>query len=180
SGDAFGRSMIVNAGRARNVEAGQAVVDDQGFIGRVVDAGTRASRVLLLTDSQSRVPVFVEGAEVEGILVGNSKDRPTISFTRDSEPREVIQGQRILTSGAGGVLPRGLPVGEVVNATGSDIAVDLFANYAMTRMVRIINYEFPEPGADGAVEENAAIGDDTITSDTAATADEPSAPAPEG
>lgn len=141
--DAFARSMIVNAGRARNVEAGQAVVDDKGLIGRIVDTGSRASRVLLLSDIQSRVPVYVEGAAVEGILVGRTRDRPAISFTETSEAVEIIPGQRVLTSGAGGVLPRGLPVGVVGGEHRSEIVVDLYANFARTRMVRIINYEFP-------------------------------------
>lgn len=141
--DAFARSMIVNAGRARNIESGQAVVDDKGLIGRIVDTGTRASRVLLLSDIQSRVPVYVEGAAVEGILVGRTRDKPAISFTETSEPVEIIPGQRVLTSGAGGVLPRGLPVGVVDGERRGDIIVDLYANYARTRMVRVINYEFP-------------------------------------
>ncbi len=141
--DAFVQSMIVNAGRARNVEEGHAVIDDKGLIGRIVDAGSGASRVLLLTNIQSRIPVYVEGADIEGILTGNSKEKPVISFTENSDPVEVTPGQRVLTSGAGGVIPRGLPVGVIDSEARGDIIVDLYANYARTRMVRIINYEFP-------------------------------------
>ena len=146
--DAFARSMIVNAGRKRNVESGQAVVDEKGLVGRVVDTGAHASRVLLLTDIQSRVPVYVEGADVEGILVGKTRDDPTISFTASSAPIEVIPGQRVLTSGAGGVMPRGLPVGVVEGMARDDILVDLYTNYVRTRLVRIINYEFPDIDAE--------------------------------
>ncbi len=141
--DAFARSMLVNAGRARNVEAGQAVVNDNGLIGRIVDTGAVASRVLLLTDIQSRIPVYVEGADLEGLLVGNTRSKPTISFTASTEAAVVIPGQRVLTSGAGGVLPRGLPVGVIDDQLRDDIVVNLYANYVRTRMVRIINYEFP-------------------------------------
>ncbi|WP_425407800.1 rod shape-determining protein MreC [Hyphococcus sp.] len=142
--DAFARSMIVNAGRANNVEVGQAVVDANGLIGRIVEAGGGASRVLLLTDIQSRVPVYVEGADVEGILVGNTRENPAISFTASAEETEAAPGQRVLTSGAGGALPRGLPVGVVRGEERGDIIIDLYANYARTRMVRVINYAFPE------------------------------------
>ena len=141
--DAFARSMIVNAGRSNNVEIGQAVVDEHGLIGRIVEAGGEASRVLLLTDIQSRVPVYIEGADVEGILVGNTRDKPVISFTATAETAEAAPGQRVLTSGAGGALPRGLPVGVVSGADRGGIIVDLYANYARTRMVRVINYAFP-------------------------------------
>ena len=143
SSDAFSNSMIVNAGRNRNVESGQAVVSDEGLIGRIVETGARASRVLLLTDAQSLIPVYVEGGTMEGLLGGKTTDHPTIEFTQNDEPVEVIQGQRILTSGAGGVLPRGLPVGVVARQTQDEVVVNLYANYARTRMVRIINFEFP-------------------------------------
>lgn len=162
--DAFARSMIVNAGRASNIEVGQAVVDDKGLIGRIVEAGGNASRVLLLTDIQSRIPVYVEGADLEGILVGNTRDYPEISFTASAEDAQVSVGQRVLTSGAGGALPRGLPVGEVRGDVRGDIIVDLYANYARTRLVRVINYAFPEVDP---VEEGAQIdvdeSDDTQT-----------------
>jgi len=143
SNDAFARSMIVNAGRANNVEVGQAVVDENGLIGRIVEAGGGASRVLLLTDIQSRIPVYVEGVNVEGILVGNTRAQPVISFTASADDLEPEPGQRVLTSGAGGALPRGLPVGVVTGENRGDITVDLYANYARTRMVRVINYAFP-------------------------------------
>lgn len=157
SNDAFARSMLVNAGRARNIEVGQAVVDENGLVGRIVDTGANASRVLLLTDIQSRVPVYVEGADVEGILVGNTRAKPTISFTASSEPAEVIPGQRVLTSGSGGVLPRGLPVGVIDSQAREDIVVRLYANYVRTRLVRVINYEFPV--MDEAAAEDAALAD---------------------
>ncbi len=142
--DAFARSMIVNAGRASNVEVGQAVVDDSGLVGRIVEAGGNASRVLLLTDIQSRIPVYIEGADIEGILVGNTRDKPVISFTAGADDMVAEPGQRVLTSGAGGALPRGLPVGVVAGENRGDILVDLYANYARTRMVRVINYAFPQ------------------------------------
>lgn len=156
--NAFAHSMIVNAGRVRNVESGQAVVDDKGLIGRVVDTGARASRVLLLNDIQSLVPVYVEGADVEGMLVGRTRDKPAISFVNTTEEVEVAPGQRVLTSGAGGVLPRGIPVGAVHGEARGDIVVNLYANYARTRLVRIINYEFPAVGevVDGPAEEAAS------------------------
>ena len=143
--DAFSRSMIVNAGRARNVETGQAVVDENGLIGRIVHTGANASRVLLLTDIQSRVPVYIEGADAEGILVGNTRKKPVIDIVAGADDVAPAPGQRVLTSGAGGALPRGLPVGVVDRVSGGDIVIGLYADYVRTRMVRIINYEFPDP-----------------------------------
>lgn len=146
--DAFARSMIINAGRRKNIESGQAVVGSDGMLGRIVNTGASASRVLLLTDVQSRVPIYIEGAEVEGILVGRTRAKPSISIIETSEDIEILPGQRVLTSGAGGVLPRGLPVGIVDADNGDDVLVDLYTNYSRTRMVRVINFEFPSVGVD--------------------------------
>jgi len=143
SNDAFSHSMLVNAGARDGVERGQAVLDDQGLVGRIVDVGNNASRILLLTDVQSRVPVYVEDANLEGILVGRTKSKPSISFTASSVPVTLTPGQRVLTSGAGGSLPRGLAVGVIAGADKGEAVVDLYADYARTRMVRVIDYEFP-------------------------------------
>ncbi len=166
SNDAFSRSMIINAGRRNSIEARQAVVDPDGLIGRVVHIGANASRVLLLTDVQSRIPVYVEGAEVEGILVGRSRARPAISIIETSEDIEILPGQRVLTSGAEGVLPRGLPVG-VVEGAGDDLEVDLYANYTRTRMVRVVNFYFPKV-AEPIVNQDPDAGDDAPDDETQA------------
>ncbi len=142
--DAFAHSMLVNAGMQKNIKRGQAVIDDRGLVGRIVETGAHASRVLLLTDIQSRVPVYIEGAEVEGILVGRTKAHPEISFIEKDVQGIDLRGQRVLTSGAGGVLPRGLPVGVISDGEQNEMAVNLYANYARTRMVRVMNYEFPQ------------------------------------
>ena len=141
--DAFAHSMIVNAGRRDGVARGQAVVDDRGLVGHIVDAGNHSARVLLLTDIQSRIPVYIEGADVDGILAGRSRGRPVISFTESSEPVTLTAGERVLTSGVGGTLPRGIQVGTIRQVQGDEAIVNLDTNYARTRMVRVINYEFP-------------------------------------
>lgn len=145
TGDAFARSMIVNAGRNHGVRNGYAVIDENGLAGRVVDAGAVASRVLLLTDLQSRIPVYIEDAGVEGILAGNTEKRPLITALPESDRAMVFPGQRVLTSGTDGMLPRGLPVGSVAG-TGGEIPVSLYADYVRMRLVRIVGYGFPRPG----------------------------------
>lgn len=142
--DAYAHSMIVSAGDKKGVKRGLAVVDERGMIGRIVDVSANASRILLLNDIQSRIPVFVEGSYVEGLLVGRSTTRPTIAVTMLANGDKIEAGQRVITSGAGGVLPRGLTVGFVSKVEDGEAVIDLAADYARTRMVRVINYDFPQ------------------------------------
>ena len=162
--DAFAHSMIVNAGRSDDIAPGQAVVDADGLVGRTVDVARHAARVLLLTDVQSRVPVYVDGVYVDGILAGRTSDRPEIVFTLNGDLDRVSAGQKVFTSGVGGSLPRGIYIGEIdaVDANGARVA--LAANYARTRLVRIINYAFPDvdesaPDAEGGHTEATPEGE---------------------
>lgn len=142
--DAYAHSMIVNAGAKDGIARGLAAVDERGMIGRVVDVSDNAARILLLNDIQSRIPVFVEDSFVEGLLVGRSTSNPSIAITMLANGDRIEPGQRVVTSGAGGVLPRGLVVGTVSKVTDKEAIVELSADYARTRLVRIINYEFPQ------------------------------------
>lgn len=181
SNDVYSHSMLVNSGARDGVKRGQAVVDAAGLVGRIVDVGQNAARVLLLTDVQSRAPVYIEGADVEGLLVGRTKARPAISFTESSEPVIFAPGQRVLTSGAGGVLPRGIPIGVVAEEREGEAIVDLYANYARTRLVRIVNYQFPtvEPIEEEgpATDETADIAPEAFAPEAAQTATRAPAPA---
>lgn len=144
----FDRALILSAGKKDGVKAGSAVVDQAGLLGHVVTAGDGAARVLLLTDFESRVPVFIEDAGVAALLVGRSAGPPVLEFFEVAPTTVIRPGARVVTSGAGGVLPRGIAVGEVLarpNAGGraDAISVRLFSNFRTPNLVRIVNYSFP-------------------------------------
>lgn len=144
TGGPFAQAMILSAGRANGVREGSAVVDDGGLIGHIVTAGSGASRVLLLTDFDSRTPVFIEGVDAEALLRGRAKGRPALSFFA-APPEDPIQaGARVVTSGAGGLLPRGIPVGQVTGIEDGQVAVQLYADIKHADLVRVVDYEFPQ------------------------------------
>ena len=176
SNDAFTHAMLVNAGAPDGVARGQAVIDDKGLVGRIVETGRSASRILLLTDAQSRIPVFVEDANLEGILVGRTNARPSISFTLSAAPANFAKGQRVLTSGAGGVVPRGLPVGEIVEERDGEAVIDLYADYARARLVRIIDYQFPKMEPQGPTPSAPAVASEAGSGTPASIAALPAAP----
>lgn len=112
SSGAFVRSVLINAGRQQRIRPGYPVVNGEGLVGRIVDAGTSAARVLLLTDLNSRVPVRVGAKGIRAILMGDNG----ASLKLDYLPADVrvSPGDVVATSGAGGVFPAGLKVGEVI------------------------------------------------------------------
>lgn len=148
NGGPFSRALVLSAGRKDGIRRGSAVVDGAGLIGHVVTVGQHASRVLLLTDANSHVPVYIEAVDTEGLLSGTAQRRAEIEqFSgRPKGPLEV--GMRVVTSGTGGTLPRGLPVGEIVRLTEDGAEVGLYASDQGAYLVRVVDYVFPDPNMD--------------------------------
>jgi rod shape-determining protein MreC len=138
SGGAFVRSLLINAGARDGVARGQAVVVDDGLIGRVAEVGEISARILLITDLNSRIPVIVESTRDQAILGGDNSDQPRLLYLPPS--LRLTPGDRIVTSGTGGVFPPGLPVGTVSSVTDSGVRVQPFADWNKIEFVRIIDY----------------------------------------
>lgn len=137
SGNSYVKSLLVLAGRQQNVEKGQPVLAADGLIGRVIESGQRAARILLLTDINSRVPVQIQGRDVHAILGGNNDDRPILLHLPSDGVLEA--GARVVTSGHGGLFPYGLPVGEVAFNEQGQPAVVPYASMERLTHVRIID-----------------------------------------
>lgn len=138
TGGPFVRTVLVDVGRRHGASVGMAVINDRGLVGRVIEAGTRSARILLLTDFNSKIPVMVEPSRDQALLAGDNSREPGLVFM-PLNPRVRI-GDRVVTSGRGGVLPPGLAVG-VVGAIGEDkIAVRTWVDWDRLDYVRLLEY----------------------------------------
>ena len=104
----------------------------------MIEAGQRASRILLLTDINSRIPVIVGPTRQRAILAGDNTDEARLIFSRDQ--MSVVPGDKVVTSGVAGVFAPGLPVGVVTSVTENDIRVRLYYQRDRLEHVRIIDY----------------------------------------
>lgn len=138
TGGTFVRSMLVNAGRRHGVRVGLPVVVGEGLIGRVVDIGQRSSRILLIDDLNSRIPVFVGPDRDRAVLAGDNSLQPKLIYLAANA--QLRQGARIMTSGQGGVFPPGIPVGAVSSIGANGIRVETFVTTSELEYVRIIDY----------------------------------------
>jgi len=138
SGGAFAHSLVLNAGSRDDVRRGEAVVTGDGLVGRVVGVGARSSRILLLTDLNSRIPVITQQSRIRAILAGNNSSRPVLNHLPPGV--SVVPGERIVTSGHGGAFPPGLPVGVVVSVSDGGIAVQPFVAPDRIEYVRVVDY----------------------------------------
>ncbi len=109
------RTAMIAAGTSDGVGVNMPVIAAQGLIGRTIEAGSHSVRVLLLTDPASRIPVVVQRTGQAGLAIGGN--RPALEL-RDRVGPEVplVTGDRLVTSGDGGVFPPGVPVGIIIAA----------------------------------------------------------------
>jgi rod shape-determining protein MreC len=147
SGGAFVRMILINAGSADRVARGQAAITGEGLVGRLTEVGDRASRVLLITDLNSRIPVTIENTHVPAVLAGDNSERPRLMYL--PSPDAVKVGDRIVTSGEGGVFPPGLPVGVVSMIDGAGPRVEPYVELSQLGYVLVVDYglsrSLPQP-----------------------------------
>ena len=137
SGSPYRHSVLLNVGRVRDgITDGWAVTDGLGLVGRILGVGQRSSRVLLLTDSTSRVPVTIQPSGQNALLSGDNSRLPVLELI--DAPDDVRPGDRVVSSGAGRVLPAGLLVGNVVLDRNGRLRLRLSADYDRLAFLRVL------------------------------------------
>lgn len=147
-GGPFVRSVVINVGRRQGVRRDQPVFDGNGLVGRVLEAGALSSRVLLVTDLNSRVPVRIPTSEVTAIARGRNDDLLELAFL--GPEAEVAPGDHVVTTGDGGVFPPGISVGRVQSVTSERVTVRPAALLDRLEFVRVIAAVKDALAVDGA------------------------------
>ncbi len=117
-GSSVFKTILVNKGTADGIKVGCPVMSTEGVVGRIVEASWRVSRVLLVVDLNSNIDALVQGSRAQGVLQGGGATGCVLKYVERSE--EVKTGDPVLTSGIGGVFPKGLLLGTVVNVDRKD------------------------------------------------------------
>jgi rod shape-determining protein MreC len=136
SGSPFRQSVLLNVGARDGIMDGWATTDGLGLVGRISGVGQSTSRVLLLTDASSRIPVVIQPSGQRAILSGDNSPLPPVDFIEDTEL--VRPGDRIVSSGDGGVFPAGLLVGQLVQGPDGRLRVRLSADYERLEFLRVL------------------------------------------
>lgn len=136
SGTPFRQSVLLNVGARDGIVDGWATMDGLGLVGRISGVGETTSRVLLLTDPSSRIPVTIQPSGQHALLSGDNTPLPVLEFIES--PENVRPGDRVVSSGDGGVFPPGLLVGQVALATDGRLRVRMSADYGRLEFLRVL------------------------------------------
>lgn len=146
SGSPFRQSVLLNVGAHDGIRDGWATMDGIGLVGRISGVGDRTARVILLTDSNSRVPVEVQPSGQKAILSGDNSLQPPLDFVE--HPDKLQPGDRVVTSGDGEVFPAGLLVGSVALGNDKRLRVILAADFERLEFLRVLRSHQAEPITD--------------------------------
>jgi rod shape-determining protein MreC len=138
TGGAFANSLVINVGNNSGVRKGQSTITGEGLLGRVTDVGKRSSRILLITDLNSRIPVVIQSSQARAIMAGNNTHQPRLIHL--SPGALVGQGDLIVTSGHGGAFPPGIPVGLVASVNVNGTSIEPFVDRSRVTHLRILDY----------------------------------------
>ena len=139
-GGVYARSVLVALPANSDATSllGAIAMDGRGVAGRVVEAGSRSARVLLITDLNSRVPVAIGAKGAAALMVGTNGPNPALQYWDPGQPP--AEGAMILTSSTGGAFPPGLPIGVVHYDAQNDPVVLPLADLGALRLLRLYSY----------------------------------------
>lgn len=155
SGSPFRRSVLLNVGAEDGVQDGWATMDGLGLVGRIAGTAASVTRVLLLTDPSSRVPVILQPSGQRAMLVGDNSAAPLIDFIE--APEQVRAGDRVVTSGDGGVFPAELLAGQVAIGPDRRFRLRLAADYERLKFLRVLRSQ-PTPSLPDAAPIDGIVG----------------------
>lgn len=174
SADSWSSTVTIDKGTADGLSVGMPVSASNGVIGQIVQCGATSSTVRLLTDESSSVSAMVQSNRAQGMVVGSASGQVSLTLIRSNQAVNV--GDVVVTSGLGGVFPKGLPIGKVTsvqNNPGSlylDVVVEPFAHTESFEEVLVITSltQEQQANAQDISEADAQEGGSSASTDAAA------------
>ncbi len=131
------KSIIINKGSKDNIKIGTNIYDRSYLVGRVVELNYKTSRVLLLSDLNSNVPVTIAPQNIQAIITGTGENYGEIKYIKEGISNLNLEDSIVYTSGTGAIFKSGIPIGRVVADTGSSIRfkVDFYSDFSQLKYI---------------------------------------------
>ena len=130
----FLKSVIINKGSNSKIKIGTNIYDQSYLVGRVVEVNYNTSRVLLLSDLNSNVPVTIAPQNIQAIMIGGGKDNGEIKYIKDGIFRKFDENSIIYTSGTGGIFKSGIPIGKL-EKNSDNLNINFFSDFSQLKYV---------------------------------------------
>ena len=147
----FLKSVVLNKGSKNNIKLGMAVLDDEYLIGKVVEVNFFTSRVLLISDINSKIPVSISPNDVQAIMSGDGKQNATLQYTQVTDLKNNNEDMIVTTSGAGGLFKSGILIGKINFTeipTTNNLKVNIYKDFSQLKYVKVISFTKEEKALD--------------------------------
>ena len=138
----FLRSIILNKGSKHNIKLGMIVIDSIFLVGKVVEVNYLSSRVLLLPDLNSKIPVLLQPGDTQAIMSGDGNKNGTLQYIKNKNLKIKDEEIMIITSGAGGLFKSGIPIGKISKKSliDNEIVIDFNIDFSQLKYVKVTNF----------------------------------------
>ena len=140
----FLKSIIINKGSRNDIKLGMAALEGIYFIGKVVEVNYSTSRILLISDINSKIPVSLEPSSVQAIMSGNGDKEGIIEYVNQSNLENKNENLIVFTSGMGGLFKSGIPIGKIIkdkNSSNMASVVNFYKDLSQLKYVKILSYK---------------------------------------
>ncbi len=134
----FLKSIIINKGSKDDIKIGTNVYDQSYLVGRVIEVNYKTSRVLLLSDLNSNVPVSIAPQNIEAIISGTGENYGEIKYIKDDLAAELTDKSIVYTSGTGAIFKSGIPIGRLSiteDEKSKKFGVDFYSDFSQLKYV---------------------------------------------
>jgi len=146
----FLRSVVLNKGSKNNIKLGMAVLDGEYLIGKVVEVNFFTSRVLLLSDINSKIPVSISPNDKQAIMSGDGKQNATLQYIKGVDLENNDKDMMVTTSGAGGLFKSGILIGKIdfTENLSKTLKVSIYKDFTQLKYVKVISFSKEEKTLD--------------------------------
>ena len=140
----FLRSIVINKGSRDGIKSGMAVLDQQYLVGKVIEVNFGTSRVLLLSDINSNIPITISPGNLLAIATGTGKDQAKVNFLKKTHFDKITNDSLVYSSGTGGLIKSGVPIGRIINFDSKideDINIEFFSDFSQLQYVSVVAFD---------------------------------------
>ena len=140
----FLRSIVINKGSRDGIKSGMAVLDQQYLVGKVIEVNFGTSRVLLLSDINSNIPITISPGNLLAIATGTGKDQAKVNFLKKTHFDKITNDSLVYSSGTGGLIKSGVPIGRITNFDSKideDINIEFFSDFSQLQYVCVVAFD---------------------------------------
>ena len=140
----FLRSIVINKGSRDGIKSGMAVLDQQYLVGKVIEVNFGTSRVLLLSDINSNIPITISPGNLLAFATGTGKDQAKVNFLKKTHFDKITNDSLVYSSGTGGLIKSGVPIGRIINFDSKideDINIEFFSDFSQLQYVSVVAFD---------------------------------------